>query len=100
VGEVVTGLLAEPALAQGMTVGRLAMRWPEVVGERLARESAPGGLEGGLLTVWASTGPWGAQLRFLSEEVRKRANETLGEEVVRGVRVVVRTGRGDGPRSL
>jgi len=40
--------------------------------------------------VAASTGPWGAQVRFLAEQIRRRANEALGEGSVVTVRVVVR----------
>jgi hypothetical protein len=40
--------------------------------------------------VAASTGPWGAQVRFLGAEIRARANETLGAEHVKRVHVVVR----------
>ena len=33
---------------------------------------------------------WAAQVRFLAEEIRKRANASLGSEVVTQVQVVVR----------
>jgi predicted nucleic acid-binding Zn ribbon protein len=88
-GEVVEEVLADPAFARGVPVGRLAAAWAEVVGPRLAAETAPASLEGGVLTVEASTGPWGAQARFLGEEIRRKANAALGGEVVRAVRVVV-----------
>jgi hypothetical protein len=41
------------------------------------------------LTVAVSTGPWGAQARFLAEEIRRKANEALGSEVDK-VTIVVR----------
>jgi predicted nucleic acid-binding Zn ribbon protein len=78
----------------------LAHRWEEVVGERLARETSPARLQAGILTVSASTGPWGAQVGFLAEEVRKGANRALGTDVVRGVRVVVDPGGRGGPKPL
>jgi len=100
VGDIVTGLLGERALAQGVILGRLAQRWQEVVGARLANETAPGRFEGGFLTVWASSGPWGTQVTFLADEVCKRANMALGQEAVRGVRVVVRPEGQDGSKPL
>jgi hypothetical protein len=90
IGEVVDGLLRERAFARGLPVGRLTASWEEVVGPRLAAESAPVSLDRGVLVVAASTGPWGAQVRFLAEEVRRRANAALGAEEVRSVQVVVR----------
>lgn len=89
IGEILDGLLRERAFARGVPIGRLTASWGEVVGPRLARESAPVSLDGGVLVVAASSGPWGAQVRFLAEEVRRRANETLGSQEVRKVQVVV-----------
>lgn len=89
-GEVVSGLLREPAFARGVAVGTLASRWADVVGPRLAAATAPSALDAGILTVAATSGPWGTQARFLGAEIRARANATLGVDAVRDVRVVVR----------
>jgi len=91
IGEIVDGLLREKLFARGLPIGRLVADWGAVVGPRLAAETAPVSLEGGVLVVAASSGPWGAQTRFLGEEIRKRANEALGTDEVRRVQVVVRT---------
>src|SRR6266545_3169455 len=78
IGEVVDGLLRERIFARGLPI------------PRLASESAPVSLEGGVLVVAASTGPWGAQARFLAREIANRANRSLGSELVRTVQIVVR----------
>jgi len=91
IGAVVDELLVrERAFARGLPIGRLASAWAEVVGPRLASESAPLSLERGALVVAASSGPWGAQVRFMTDEIRRRANERLGSTTVETVRVVVR----------
>ena len=90
IGEVVDGLLKERAFARGMPIGQLASGWADVVGPRLAAESAPVSLEGGILVVAATSGPWGAQVRFLADQIRVRAEEALGAGTVATVRVVVR----------
>ncbi|HXF72097.1 MAG TPA: DUF721 domain-containing protein [Actinomycetota bacterium] len=95
--EVLEEVLADAAFARGLPVGRLAAAWAEVVGPRLAAETAPVSLEGGVLAVAATSGAWGAQARFLVEEIRRRANAALGEEAVRAVRIVVRP---EGPEAL
>jgi predicted nucleic acid-binding Zn ribbon protein len=92
-GEVIDNLLSEQVFARGMPVARLAAAWTSVVGERLASETAPATLEGGVLVVSATTGPWGAQARFLHEEIRRRADEALGGGQVLAVRIVVRNPR-------
>jgi hypothetical protein len=90
IGDIVDGLLAEDVFARGMPIAKLAATWPDVVGERLAAETSPIALEAGVLTVGATTGPWGAQARFLNEEICRRANDALGGDAVRAVRIVVR----------
>ena len=90
IGEVVDGLLKERAFARAMPIGQLASGWADVVGPRLAAESAPVSLEGRVLVVAATTGPWGAQVRFLADQIRVRADEALGAGSVATVRIVVR----------
>jgi predicted nucleic acid-binding Zn ribbon protein len=90
IADILGGLFGERALAGGLSVGRLAAMWPSVVGERLAAETAPSRLDGRTLTVAVSSGPWGAQARFLAEEIRRKANEALGSEEVEKVTIVVR----------
>ncbi|MFB3737756.1 MAG: DciA family protein [Candidatus Velamenicoccus archaeovorus] len=90
IGEVVDGLLRERVFARGLPIGKLAASWTDVVGPRMAAESAPVSLEAGVLVVAASSGPWGAQAHFLASEIRRRANQELGSEQVRTVRIVVR----------
>jgi predicted nucleic acid-binding Zn ribbon protein len=92
-GDVIDNLMAEQVFARGMPVAQLAAAWPSVVGERLASETAPATLEGGVLTVTATSGPWGAQARFLHEEIRRRADEALGGGQIATVRIVVRNRR-------
>lgn len=94
IGSILDGLLREQLFARGMPIGRLAKEWPAVVGARLAAETAPVTLEQGVLVVAASTGPWGAQARFLGGEIAKRANEALGGDAVKRVQVVVRADPG------
>jgi hypothetical protein len=43
--------------------------------------------------VSATNGPWGAQARFLHEQIRLKANRVLGSDVIETVRVVVRNSR-------
>jgi predicted nucleic acid-binding Zn ribbon protein len=92
-GDVIDNLMADQVFARGMPVAQLAAAWSSVVGERLASETAPATLEGGVLTVTATSGPWGAQARFLHEEIRRRADEALGGGQVTAVRIIVRNRR-------
>jgi predicted nucleic acid-binding Zn ribbon protein len=106
IGEVLDGLLATAGPWQaGLATGELGRRWADVVGEPLASETAPRGLDArGTLTVAASSGAWAAQLRFLRAAIAANANEVLGHPAVIDVRVVVdpdvgaRAGSEEAPR--
>ncbi len=100
VGDLLAGLLGRREFAEGMRLGRLAKAWTEVVGERLAGECRPIRLEGETLTVAASSGPWGAQVRFFAGEIQKGANRALGAEAVGRVAVVVDEGFAGSPKPL
>ena len=95
IGDVVDALLREDVFSRGMPIATLARRWPELVGERLARATKPASLEGGILLIRASDGPWGAQPRFLAEQIRERADASLGTGSVKAVRIVVGSGAWD-----
>jgi predicted nucleic acid-binding Zn ribbon protein len=86
-GNIIQTLRGDGELARGLMLGELGRKWPSVVGERLARESAPVALVDDVLMVAASSSAWAAQIRFLSGEVRDRVNRELGEGRVREVRV-------------
>ena len=81
-GDIVDGLMREEVFSRGIPIAELASKWPQIVGERLAAETAPTALEGTVLTVSATNGPWGAQARFLHEQIRLKANQALGSEVI------------------
>jgi predicted nucleic acid-binding Zn ribbon protein len=89
VGAILRELVQSRPWSSGISIGKLGRQWPEVVGDRLATECAPFRMEGTILLVRASSAAWATQLRFLAEEVARRANEVLGTEAVRAVRVVV-----------
>ena len=90
IGSVIRGLLSAPRLRRGMSLGRLSRSWSSVVGEELASETQPLSLDEAGLVIGASSPGWGAQVRFLAEDIRRRASEALDGEAVGPVRVVVR----------
>jgi predicted nucleic acid-binding Zn ribbon protein len=84
-------------MRRGLQLGRLVRDWERVAGEALAAHTRPVALTPDGLVVKAATAAWAAQVRFLAEDLRRRANEALGGRGVRAVRVVV--GPVEEPRS-
>lgn len=92
IGAVLDGLLAARPWRSGVALGELARCWPEVVGERLAAESSPMALDGGALVIAVSSAAWAAQVRFMAEEIRERAEPVVGNGEIGSIRVVVGSG--------
>ena len=89
-GRIIDGLLTRREFRSAAGIGRLMTSWEVVVGEKLASETLPAALERHVLVIGASSGAWAAQVRFLAEEIRGKANELLGSDEVEQVRVTVR----------
>lgn len=76
---------------------RVFSRWAEVVGTAVAEHANPSSLKGGVLRIAADSSTWATEITYLAEEIKARANEVAGADVVSEVRVW--TGKGDaGPR--
>jgi predicted nucleic acid-binding Zn ribbon protein len=91
ISSVIEEMLGDASLAAGLAVGVLGREWVSVVGERLATETEPFGLDDrGALLIRASTAAWAAQVKFLSAGIAEAANRVLGRDGVRSVRVLVR----------
>ena len=68
---------------------RIHERWEEIAGRDLAAHVRPVRLHGGVLVLEVSGGDWATQVRYLTPDLVRRADEVLGEGQVRTVRVVV-----------
>jgi predicted nucleic acid-binding Zn ribbon protein len=71
-------------LGIGTTIKRheVVDRWPEIVGEKIARATRVDHLEGDKLFVVVSTSVWRNELVFLKRDLIDRVNASLGEQVI------------------
>ncbi len=74
---------------------RVRAAWPEIVGDDLARHSAPLHLRAGVLRVGVDDPAWGGQFRYLADTLVTALGERVPEAAIREVSVTA--GRpGDG----
>lgn len=91
-GQALTGLIKALDARFGQGVGGLEARWPEIVGEPLARVSQPQkltrgrGSQPGTLEIRVA-GPAAAFVQHQSEDILKRVNLFLGEGAVGRLRI-------------
>jgi hypothetical protein len=75
----------------------VATIWQEAVGAEIAANARPVQLRSGRLVVTTSSSAWAQTLHLMSETVKARLNERLGEQVVE--RVVFRHAGWERPRA-
>jgi predicted nucleic acid-binding Zn ribbon protein len=80
---------AELGLPDPGPLAALTRHWSEMVGPDIAAHARVGAVRDGVLTVVVDAAPWATQLRYLESDVIRRAATTVGDGVVRAVRVRV-----------
>lgn len=74
-------------------------RWEQLVGPELAQRCEPVRLVGGVLVIRAESQAWATQVGYLTGQLSERAEEVLGADLVREVRIVIGPLRTDGATS-
>lgn len=91
-GDVLARVIDERGWREQVEDGAVHTHWTDIAGEQLAVQATPVRLRGGVLIVRARSGPWAAQVRYLSPWLLQRAQEVLGVDQVTEVRIVSGTG--------
>ena len=84
--DILAGLLRKSAVADRLREFDMRQRWPEIVGEGIARHSRPGVLHDGRLLVNVDSPTWSQELTLgHGGEIIKKINEALGRSVVKEI---------------
>ncbi|MCH0538762.1 DUF721 domain-containing protein [Streptomyces sp. MUM 203J] len=98
-GAAINRLITERGWEAPAAVGGVVGRWPQIVGEDLAKHCVPVRYDDDpdvrVLTVQCDSTAWATQLRLLAPTLVARLNEDLGHGTVRVIKVL---GPGSGPR--
>ena len=92
VSTVTARLLKSLGLEEGLRGWRAVEEWPRAVGPRLARRTRAVEFRDGTLLVEVEGSAWMHELGFLTRDLRRRINDRLGADVVREVRLRMRSG--------
>lgn len=69
-----------------MSLNRVWDLWATAVGPVVAENTRPAAFKGKLLLVNATSSSWVHQLQFLKEDLIRKVNDALGEDLVEEVR--------------
>ncbi|MFF8609888.1 DUF721 domain-containing protein [Streptomyces sp. NPDC015346] len=91
-GAAINRLITERGWETPAAVGGVMGRWPQIVGEDLAKHCVPLKYEedpdARVLTVQCDSTAWATQLRLLAPRLVARLNEDLGQGTVRMIKVL------------
>ncbi|HLP40716.1 MAG TPA: DUF721 domain-containing protein [Fibrobacteria bacterium] len=79
------GVLAEAGLGHLLHEEKLRRNWLSLLGPRASAIASLEGLKGWTLRVRVESATWRNELSYQKEEIRARANEFLGADLVRDV---------------
>lgn len=88
-GDVLEGFVARKRWDTRVRGATIFSRWTDIVGADLAARCEPVRLASGNLLVRAENASWATQLRYMLGHVAEKANDVLGQGMVRQVTVVV-----------
>jgi predicted nucleic acid-binding Zn ribbon protein len=91
--DVLDGFGVKVGLGRSKDASVIWSRWSEIVGDAVAAHAEPSSLRDGVLKVRADSPTWAAELGYLVEEIRTRANALVGRQSVVEVRVWTSPGR-------
>jgi predicted nucleic acid-binding Zn ribbon protein len=77
IGSILEKLLANPEWKNKLQASIPLLRWQEIVGDKIARQSQPESLQNGVLLIRVANPAWLHHLRFLEEDLRQKLNKKL-----------------------
>ena len=86
IGSILKQLLANPEWKDKLQASIPLLRWKEIVGDKIARQSEPEFLRNGVLQVKVANPAWLHHLRFLEGDLRHKVNKELPSLEIRELR--------------
>jgi hypothetical protein len=86
IGVILKQLFRDREWEKHLQVSLLLLRWQELVGPQIAKQSQPEYLKDEVLQVRVENSVWLNHLRFLEEELRRKLNKKLSPQKVKEIR--------------
>jgi len=86
ISAILKQLFSDPEWDKHLRVSLLLLRWQELVGSQIAKQSQPEFLKDDVLQVRVENPVWLNHLRFLGEELRQKINKKLYPQLIKEIR--------------
>jgi predicted nucleic acid-binding Zn ribbon protein len=85
IGSVIDKILHSHVPRTAAEITRIDRMWDKIVGEIIAENTRPAALKEKTLLVYVNSSPWLHHLHFLKEEIVRKVNDTLGEDLIEDI---------------
>lgn len=86
IGMVIEGLVARWGIKKGLKRAEVLTGWPEIVGERIAKETKADRIRNTILFVTCSSPMWAQELSLLKPTIVKNIRTCVGPGIVTDIR--------------
>lgn len=82
IGSVIGKILHSHVPRTAAEIARIGQMWDKIVGEIIAENTRPAALKQKILLVHVNSSPWLHQLHFLKDEIVRKVNDALDEDLI------------------
>ena len=86
IGQIITQVLKTCRRHKDAGLSEVWQLWNEAVGQIVAENAQPAAFKGDLLLVHVSSSTWIHHLRFLKQDIIKKINAALGNDLIREIK--------------
>jgi len=86
--DIISGIIKNQGWESKVREHRVFPIWDEVVGDEIAKNSAPNRIDRGLLVVVTKNPTWTQQLTMMKKKIINKINEALDDEIVKDIRFI------------
>lgn len=86
IGSIIETMVARLGIKKQLKRAKTLSEWPDIVGERIARETNPDHIRNTILFVSCSTPMWAQELALLKPAIIKKIRERVGPGIVTDIR--------------
>ena len=84
----IKNFLEKNGLEKGVNQNKSIELWPEIVGEKISKNTEPQTVESGTLIIKTKNSAWRQELIFKQSEILESINKKLGKNTIKAIRFI------------
>ena len=84
----IKNFLQKNGLEKGVNQNKSIELWPDIVGEKISKNTEPQPVESGTLIIKAKNSAWRQELIFKQSEILESINKKLGKNTIKAIRFI------------